>query len=113
MHNGGSLAELDCRRLPTGSRPVTASSGTSSWPRPLCSMAVELGLLNLVEQRPVTDAEELSGLNPVPLGLLEDLTNRLALRHLRAASSTIRSTSGASGSASSGARRPGASCICG
>jgi hypothetical protein len=48
-------------------------------------MAVELGLLDLVEQRPVTDAEELSGLNPIPSGLLQDLTNRLALRHLRRA----------------------------
>src|SRR6266851_1406149 len=46
-------------------------------------MAVELGLLDLIEQGPVADAQELGCLNPIPSGLLEGLENRLALRHLR------------------------------
>src|SRR6516162_5216545 len=46
-------------------------------------LAVESGLLDLVEQRPVADAQRPRRPHPVPPGLLEHSRNRLALGRLR------------------------------
>lgn len=43
------------------------------------SVRREADILDLVEQRPVADLQELRGLDPVPAGLLEDPGHRLTL----------------------------------
>src|SRR6266478_2726772 len=64
------------------SRRRPARAACRSWPVSGAPLAVEPAVLDLVEQGPVGDVEELRGAHPVPLGLLERLQDGFLLGDL-------------------------------